>query len=148
MRSVFRLSLSIGLVVAWGLHIQTADAQNIRSPATALQTWRNTGPGLSSNARLSMYRNQNVGYPNQYRAYGGQTLYSAPYYAITTHRSVPRAFVSTSTYNRSIPVNTAGQTAKPFNNLRRPRNAVERYWPLLAEGREDPRTGLVIWQLP
>ena len=148
MRSVCRLSLSIGLVVAWGIHIQASEAQNIRSPATAIHNWRNTAPGLSSNARLALYRNQNIAYSGRYRAYGGRTLYRAPYYAITTHRSVPRAFVSSSTYNRSVPVNTAGQTAKPFNNLRRPRNAVERYWPLLAEGREDPRTGLVIWQLP
>ncbi len=39
-------------------------------------------------------------------------------------------------------------TQKPFANLERPPTAIERYWPLLLEGRQDPETGLIIWQLP
>ena len=37
---------------------------------------------------------------------------------------------------------------KPFANIERPQNALERYWPLLLEGRQDPNTGLIIWSLP
>ena len=153
MRSTFLLSLSTALVAAWGLFPQIVEAQTIRSPATAIQTWRNTGPGMSTNARLGLYRVQNATYPDQYRAFNGspfrgRTIYNAPYYAVTTNRSVPRAFVSSSTYNEPLIINNAGRTLKPFTNLRRPANAVERYWPLLAEGREDPRTGIVYWQLP
>ena len=39
-------------------------------------------------------------------------------------------------------------TQKPFANVQHPRNAVERYWPLLLEGRENPHTGVIIWSLP
>ncbi len=37
---------------------------------------------------------------------------------------------------------------KPFANIERPAPALERYWPLLLEGREDPHTGIIIWSLP
>ena len=37
---------------------------------------------------------------------------------------------------------------KPFANIERPAPALERYWPLLLEGREDPHTGVIIWSLP
>lgn len=148
MRSVCLLSCACGAIAVGSVFVSSAEAQTIRSPAAAIQTWRNTAPGWSNNARLGFYRNQNVGPANQFRLYGGRTLYSAPYYAVTTRRTVPRAFVSTATHNRNVVVNNAGQTAKPFTNLQRPPNAVERYWPLLVEAREDPRTGLVYWQLP
>jgi hypothetical protein len=39
-------------------------------------------------------------------------------------------------------------TGKPFSNVRPAPTAFERYWPLLLEGREDPKTGVVIWYIP
>jgi len=39
-------------------------------------------------------------------------------------------------------------TQKPFANLERPATGLQRYWPLLLEGREDPNTGLIHWSLP
>ena len=37
---------------------------------------------------------------------------------------------------------------KPFANVRPEPTGLQRYWPLLLEGREDPNTGLIIWTLP
>ncbi len=37
---------------------------------------------------------------------------------------------------------------KPFVNIKQPATALDRYWPLLLEGRQDPNTGLIIWRLP
>ena len=37
---------------------------------------------------------------------------------------------------------------KPFADLERPAGGLQTYWPLLLEGREDPRTGLIIWSFP
>ncbi len=39
-------------------------------------------------------------------------------------------------------------TQKPFADVEPQPNALQRYWPLLLEGREDPNTGLIIWSLP
>ncbi|MGI9430524.1 MAG: hypothetical protein ACR2NM_17825 [Bythopirellula sp.] len=37
---------------------------------------------------------------------------------------------------------------KPFANIQPEPTGLQRYWPLLLEGREDPNTGLIIWTLP
>lgn len=37
---------------------------------------------------------------------------------------------------------------KPFANVQPEPSGLQRYWPLLLEGREDPNTGLIIWTLP
>ena len=155
MRSALLFSLSASLSFGCGLAPHQAHSQRISSPATVIQTWRNTAPGSSTTSTLAYYRLRNVGSPDRYRAantYGpvwrGRTLYNAPYYAITTNRSVPRGIYSSSRYTHNVPVTNSGQFVKPFSGLQRPPNAIERYWPLLMEAREDRRTGLVYWQLP
>ena len=37
---------------------------------------------------------------------------------------------------------------KPFDNLQPQPNAFERYWPLMLQGYQDPKTGIIIWSLP
>ncbi len=37
---------------------------------------------------------------------------------------------------------------KPFAEIERLPTGLQRYWPLLLEGRENPNTGLIIWSLP
>ena len=39
-------------------------------------------------------------------------------------------------------------TQKPFANVQPEPTGLQRYWPLLLEGREDPNTGLILWTLP
>lgn len=39
-------------------------------------------------------------------------------------------------------------TQKPFADIEQPLTGLQRYWPLLLEGREDPNTGLIIWSFP
>lgn len=136
-------------------------AQNVVSPATTIQTWRNTTYGMSSNSALAMYRLRHVGHPNHRTVWrtapvtlGSRTLYSAPYFAITTRSFVPQTISPQATNPQPAAAQaaaaprTAAAGNKPFSNLQRPPNAIERYWPLLLEAREDRRTGLVIWSLP
>jgi hypothetical protein len=40
------------------------------------------------------------------------------------------------------------RVGKPFENARPAPTAFERYWPLMLEGRQDPKTGVVIWYMP
>ena len=70
------------------------------------------------------------------------TIYSAPYFAITTPWAIPDI--------RSDPYPAAVRPGnrKPFAGARPASTAVDRYWPLLMEAREDPKTGLIIWRLP
>ena len=73
----------------------------------------------------------------------GGTVYAPP---------KSRQSAATRTSDRGAPHYYPGvsrlPTQKPFANVQHPRNAVERYWPLLLEGREDPHTGVIIWSLP
>jgi hypothetical protein len=49
----------------------------------------------------------------------------------------------------SFPTNNYAQrVGKPFENVRPAPTAFERYWPLMLEGHEDPKTGVIIWSLP
>ena len=47
-----------------------------------------------------------------------------------------------------FPAPTYQAPVKPFANVRPAPSSFERYWPLLLEPRENPRTGRVIWTLP
>jgi hypothetical protein len=40
------------------------------------------------------------------------------------------------------------QPPKPFTDAQREPSGLERYWPLLLEGRQDPNTGWILWRLP
>lgn len=148
--------LALGFAVGILSSASTAEAQ-ISSPATTLHTWRQTSQGMSSNAALAFYRVRNVGYPNRQQGTGvpialqNRTLYSAPYYAITRRRGVAATIAPVAPVTApalGVTTRQTGIVSKPFVNLERPANAVERYWPLLLEAREDRRTGLVIWSLP
>ena len=150
---VSRLIVLVGCCAAWGSAPIDALAQGASSAATSLHTWRRTSQGLSPNAALARYRMQNLGHSvprsfalRQPAIQPTTTLYSTPYYAITTHRTIPAR--PTSYYPTTNSAATGSLTPKPFADLQRPPTAVQRYWPYLLEAREDPRTGLVIWQLP
>ena len=141
--------LMAGFLNIWLTAPIDVHAQGVSSAATSLQAWRSTSQGLSSNAALAFYRVQNIGHPNQQNSVWRRqqfvpntTIYSAPYYAVTTHRSV------TAPRSSYYPTSTSRQTQKPFSDVRPAPTAFERYWPLLLEAREDPQTGLVIWTLP
>ncbi len=144
-----RLIVLVGCSAAWWTAPIDLYAQGISSAATTMQTWRRTSQGLSSNAALALYRMQNVGHPSQSSfalrrptSLPATTLYSTPYYAVTTNRAIPGRPIS------YYPTSNTQQTQKPFAGIRHPPNAFQRYWPYLLEAREDPHTGLVIWTLP
>ncbi len=65
-----------------------------------------------------------------------------------TSASAPAASLPGQGAQRYFPGVSRLPTQKPFANLERPPTALERYWPLLLEGRQDPNTGLIIWSLP
>jgi len=149
-----RLTILLGcLAVCWTAPVEL-HAQRTTSAATTMRTWQQASQGLSPNAALALYRMQNVGHPTQGAStlrrpspYPSTTLYSTPYYAVTTWRAVPQR--PTSYYpTANNPSPDVPQTQKPFADVRTPPNAFQRYWPYLLEAREDPRTGLIIWQLP
>ena len=152
--TIVRLTLVAGCC---SLAIASVHAQGAKSTAQSLQAWqRHSSQELSSNAALARYRldnlNQRVARTRVRRypaGFPGTTIYSAPYYAVTTHRVVPDRLAGRNTLANPhyFPVDRT-QTQKPFADIRYQPNAVQRYWPLLLEAREDPQTGLVIWRLP
>jgi hypothetical protein len=155
---VARLAIVAGCCAAWGAAPTELRAQGATSAAASMQKWRLASQGLSPNAALARYRMQSLRHPAQHSlsprhpaGWPGATLYSTPYYAVTTHRTIPTR--TTSYYpTMASATNSAGVVTpgirKPFADIRRPPNAVERYWPYMLEAREDPSTGLVIWRLP
>ena len=140
---------TVASLILIGLAAESIQAQGVSSAASSMHAWRSTSRGMSTNAALAFYRVQNVGHPRQgnlgslpaVRA-PGTTIYSAPYYAITTHR---RVTTPTTNYYPNV---SPRDDAKPFSEIRPAPTAIDRYWPLLLEAREDRNTGLVIWTLP
>jgi hypothetical protein len=123
------------------------------SAVTTMQDWKHASRGRSTNAALAFYRQQRLNPSrsrSQYRSWrpdrSSSTIYSAPYYAITAHRTIPN--FSSNPYPIRRIESHAAYPIKPFANARPAPTAVDRYWPLLLEAREDPKTGLVIWRLP
>ena len=105
--------------------------------------------GSSSNAGLAFHRLRSAGHrqlpatPRWKQPLASRgTIYSAPYYAITTPWAIPNL------RSDPYPAVSSPSTRKPFAGARPAPTAVDRYWPLLFEAREDPKTGLVIWSLP
>ena len=152
------LAAVVACSVAWVGVPADARGQGLStSAATSMRTWRRTSHGVSSNAALARYRIENLNArAQQSRArrhpagWPGATLYSTPYYAITTSRTIPArpAAYRASSNPHYFPAGNGLQTQKPFADIRRPPNAIERYWPYMLEAREDPSTGLIIWRLP
>lgn len=111
----------------------------------AVQVWREAAArGLSYNESLALYRlRQNSTVPTplhpRFQAGAGASVYTPP----ATGRSDVVPFSS------DVPVTVHRQpVGKPFENARPEPTAFERYWPLMLEGREDPKTGVIIWYLP
>ena len=108
----------------------------------AVQVWREAAVrGLSYNEALAMVRlRQKSTVPTplhpRFQVGAGATL-NRP------GGRVPYAA------NTPFPSNVSqARVGKPFDNVRPAPTAFERYWPLMLEGREDPKTGVIIWSLP
>jgi hypothetical protein len=149
MRYVHLNLSTIGLFAALMAFPLDLRAQGGSSAADSMRAWRHTSRGLSSNAGLAFHRLRSAGHSRlpatprwkQPLASRG-TIYSAPYYAITTPWAIPNL------RSDPYPAVSSPSTRKPFAGARPAPTAVDRYWPLLFEAREDPKTGLVIWSLP
>lgn len=106
------------------------------------QVWRDAAmKGLSYNESLALYRlRQTSTVPTplhpRFQAGAGAGVYT-PNRVTQTGR-----FPST---NNNVYAERAG---KPFDNVRPAPTAFERYWPLMLEGRQDPKTGVIIWYMP
>jgi hypothetical protein len=111
----------------------------------AAQVWREAAAmGLSYNEALALSRlRTNAVVPTplhpRFQAGSGAGLVQPNYAARQGVPLTPSA--PTTTYGPAV-------TGKPFSNVRPAPTAFERYWPLLLEGREDPKTGVVIWYIP
>jgi hypothetical protein len=140
------------IVIAWLL--AAAVTASLASPSLfgqqpaqrpdAVQIWREAAArGLSYNESLALYRlrkNSTVPTPlhPRFRAGAGAGVY-------TPGRAAEYGAIAAPKY----PTTIAGpRVGKPFENARPAPTAFERYWPLLLEGREDPKTGVIIWSLP
>lgn len=111
-----------------------------------LAMWRETSPGMSTNAALAFYRLRssstapNVLHP-RLQPNGGNS--SAYFPGARRGPSAPATHL-----NGFYPPSSRQATSKPFEGVRPAPTAFERYWPLLLEGRQDPHTGVIIWSLP
>ncbi len=114
---------------------------------TPANIWRDAAmKGLSYNESLALYRlRQSSTVPTplhpRFQAGAGAGLYTPN--AAASNRSPQQSFVP------RYPTNVYSQrVGKPFENARPAPTAFERYWPLMLEGREDPKTGVIIWYMP
>ena len=147
-----RLALPmIGLFVASISPTLDLRAQGGSSATDPARAWRRTPRGLGAHGNPVRHRTWGTDHlrqtavprwkrPQTYRG----TIYSAPYYAITTPWAIPNLRSDPYPY----PTAHSPATRKPFAGIRPAPTAVDRYWPLLYEAREDPKTGLIIWSLP
>jgi hypothetical protein len=121
-----------------------AEAQGIhRDP---IQHWRQTSQGMSSTAALAHYRLQNTAVRHQpIQAQLRDQRYTTPSSQYLGPRPTPTGPVGLGAYHQPYRHNVSN---KPFANVQQPQTAMERYWPLLLEGRQDTKSGLIIWSLP
>ena len=134
----------IGLILAGAvaacLFSSRVNGQGYAPANDPLARWRETSQGMSSNAALAFYRLQSsstVPTPLHPRFQSGAGATIAP----TGRNPAHVALVSPgSIYSRPV--------IKPFTGIRPEPTVFERYWPLMLEGREDPKTGVIIWSLP
>jgi|GEM_PF-7088303 len=66
----------------------------------------------------------------------------------TANPSTPPTSATTQPAQKFYPGISRTPPQKPFTAIERPPTALERYWPLLLEGRENLDTGEIIWRLP
>jgi hypothetical protein len=127
-----------------GLGQPLPNRQGLTFRPDAAQVWREAAAmGLSYNEALALSRlRTNAVVPTplhpRFQAGAGAGMVQPNYAArqgVSLTPSVP-----TTTYGPAL--------SKPFSNMRPAPTAFERYWPLLLEGREDPKTGVVIWYIP
>ena len=118
-----------------------------------LAVWRETSPGMSTNAALAFYRLRSSSTaPNALHPRfqsGTNSQNSSGYYRSaprgTGQRGIGSAAAGLPDYGLS---STRYATSKPFDGIQPAPTAFERYWPFLLEGRQDPHTGVIIWSLP
>jgi hypothetical protein len=140
------------VVIAWLLAAAVAAClashnlygQNAPNRPDPKHVWREAAVrGLSYNESLALYRlRQHSTVPTplhpRFRAGAGAGIHTPGGASRQGTSFVP-----------SFPSNVYSQRAgKPFDHVRPAPTAFERYWPLMLEGHEDPRTGVIIWSLP
>ncbi len=145
------IALLLAGAVAACLASQRVYGQGVSQQPDAVQVWREAAArGLSYNESLALYRLRNSStvptplHP-RFQAGAGANVYVPTATGRTAvspfHTGMPASSgVPTTAYRQSV--------GKPFENIRHPPSAFERYWPLMLEGREDPKTGVIIWSLP
>jgi hypothetical protein len=140
------------VVIAWLLAAAVAAclaSHNLYGQAPAnrpdpKQVWRDAAmKGLSYNESLALYRlRQSATVPTplhpRFQAGAGAGIY-------TPSRGVRQSTSIVPSYPTNVYTQRVG---KPFENVRPAPTAFERYWPLMLEGREDPKTGVIIWYMP
>lgn len=140
--SVLVALILAGAVAAW-LASSNLYGQSPVNRHDPVNIWREAGlRGLTYNESLALYRlRQSATAPRTIHprlrsgistGYQGGTWAGSGYSPYSTYPST--------IYQRPV--------EKPFANVQQPPTAFERYWPLLIEGREDPKTGQIIWYFP
>ena len=123
---------------------QSVQGQNLPNRPDPRQVWREAAVrGLSYNESLALYRlrqNSTATTPlhPRLRAGASATLHSPA-------RTTPHAATAVPAFPSSMSTQRVG---KPFEEVRPAPTAFERYWPLMLEGRENPKTGVIHWSLP
>lgn len=107
-----------------------------------LAVWRETSAGMSTNAALAFYRLRNsAGTPSSPVRLNG--FRASQYEPPTAQRS--GAGTGLQSYYQAT---ATPPVKKPFSDLEPEPTAFEKYWPLLLVGRQDPKTGIIVWYLP
>lgn len=129
--------------VAACLMSQCAYGQPLAHRPDPRQVWREAAVrGLSYNESLALYRLRQQSTAQaplhpRFRA-GAGTMAPTPPQSTRVAAGLP-----------TFPSNAYTQRAgKPFENVRPAPTAFERYWPLMLEGHENPKTGVIYWSLP
>ena len=118
-----------------------------------LAMWRDTSPGMSTNAALAFYRlRSSSAAPNAIHPRlqsGANNRRAGGYYPSNQYQPNQRGVGAASSGLPGYGLSSSRYaTSKPFEEVRPAPTAFERYWPLLLEGRQDPHTGVIIWSLP
>ncbi len=144
------VALLLAGAVAACLASQRANGQGLPQKNDPVDVWRQSSQGMSSNAALAFYRLRNSsGVPTPLHPrfqVGSGAMVHVPGYTSRTGAYAPFSAQQTTPGQQTTVYRQP--TGKPFENVRPAPTAFERYWPLMLEGRQDPKTGLIIWSLP
>lgn len=135
--------LLASLAIAMTVGPSSARAQRAR--VSERQPSRRGTVGLSD---VAIYRLQSMGHhvrlsPTLQWRLGYSPYSNSPAAPRTSPARTASAAQGLGTYYR-----TPARPRKPFSDIQRPPTGFERYWPLLLEGRENPRTGVIFWSMP